>query len=183
MHGRYMHSMRMLAVAGITLITACDGSDPTAAPLFDPIPAQLSSVATRPLVVAITGHANPDFSLGPCNVINEEAGTGIGQHLGALSWTSEEVANFCVDPNDPERAEVTGAFTMTASNGDRITGTYVTVVLADFAAGTLTADGEFVITGGTGRFTEASGSGAVHVTGSLLPPFDVAGTFTGTITY
>jgi hypothetical protein len=25
--------------------------------------------------------------------------------------------------------------------------------------------------------------GAVHVTGSLLPPFDVAGTFAGTITY
>ena len=182
MRGRYVHSCRMLAVIGITLITACDGSAPTA-PLFEPMPAQLSSAATRPFVVAITGHANPDFSLGPCNVINEESGTGIGQHLGALSWASEEVANFCVDPNDPERAAVTGAFTMTASNGDQITGTYVTVVLADFAAGTLTADGEFVVTGGTGRFAEASGSGAVRVTGSLLPPFDVAGTFAGTITY
>jgi hypothetical protein len=88
-----------------------------------------------------------------------------------------------VDPNDPERAEVTGAFTMTASNGDQITGTCVTVVRADIAAGTLTADGEFVITGGTNSFAEASGSGAVHVTGSLLPPFDVAGAFAGTITY
>ena len=182
MRGHGAHLIWMSAAIGITLITACDGSDPTAAPLFEPIPAQLSA-ATRPLVVAITGHANPDFSLGPCNVVNEEAGTGIGQHLGALSWSSEEVANFCVDPNDPERAEVTGAFTMTASNGDLISGTYVTVVLADFAAGTLTADGEFVITGGTGRFAEASGSGAVHVTGSLLPPFDVAGTFVGTIAY
>ena len=180
MRGHGAHLIWMSAAIGITLTTACDGSVPA---MFEPIPAQMSSMATRPLAVAITGHANPDFSLGPCNVVNEEAGTGIGQHLGALSWTSEEVANFCVDPNDPERAEVTGAFTMTASNGDLVSGTYETVVLADFAAGTLTADGEFVITGGTGRFAEASGSGAVHVTGSLLPPFEVAGTFAGTIAY
>lgn len=183
MRGRYVHSIRALVVAGITLITACDGSDPTAAPLFEPMPAQPSAATSQPFVVVITGHANPDFSQGPCNVVNEEVGIGIGQHLGAMSWVSEEIANFCVDPNDPQRAEVTGAFTMTAANGDRITGTYVTDVLADFAAGTLTADGEFVIAGGTGRFAEASGSGAVRVTGSLLPPFDVAGTFAGTITY
>ena len=183
MRGHGAHWIRACAVIGITLITACDGTDPTAAPLFEPMPAQLSSAATRPLVVAIEGHANPDFSLGPCHVVNKESGTGIGQHLGTLSWVSEEVANFCVDPNDPQRAEVTGAFAMTASNGDQVSGTYVTVVHADFAAGTLSAHGEFILTGGTGRFAAASGSGAVNVTGSLLPPFDVAGTFEGTITY
>ena len=40
-----------------------------------------------------------------------------------------------------------------------------------------------MITGGTGRFANAGGAGTLSVTGSLLPPFDVAGRFTGTVSW
>ena len=105
------------------------------------------------------------------------------EHMGKVTWSSTEVANFCVDPSDPATALVTGTMIVTAANGDLVTQSYTTTVNADFGAGTLTATGNYVVTGGTGRFTGATGGGTVDVTGSLAPPFGVSGTFAGTIAY
>lgn len=159
------------------------GCEPSATPLLGPSSAHLQQAVARPFRFTLTGNADPDFSQGPCNVVNTESGTGVAQHLGRVTWASEEVVNFCVDPQDPSRAEVTGALVITAANGDQLRGTYLSIVDADFGAGTLTAQGEFVITGGTGRFSGASGSGSISVAGSLLPPFEVEGTFIGELVY
>jgi len=100
-----------------------------------------------------------------------------------VSWTSNEVANFCVDPSDPSLAAVTGTIVITAANGDQLTESYTSTVHADFAAGTLTATGDYQVAGGTGRFAGATGSGTLNVSGSLAPPFAVSGTYTGSIAY
>lgn len=180
MRDRDLPSGRWLSLVSLLLLFGCE---PSASSLLGPGSVNFQQVIARPFRFTLTGNANPDFSQGPCNVVNVETGTGVAQHLGRVTWVSEEIANFCIDPNDPSLAEVTGALVITAANGDQLTGTYTTLVDADFGAGILTANGDFVITGGTGRFTDASGSGTISVTGSLLPPFAVEGMFLGEIIY
>ena len=164
-------------------LPGCGEAGPAGPTLLEPVTAELSVVMERPFTFALTGYAAPDFSQGPCNVTNVESGAGNALHLGDVTWSSEETVDFCVDPDDPSLGRVTGAWTITAANGDRLDGTYQTVVRADFAAGTLSATGDYVVTGGDGRFVDAGGEGIVSVTGSLGPPFDVTGTFVGSIVY
>jgi hypothetical protein len=180
-----MYRKQASPVAGLVLFAVLFGAGCEAAPTAPGAPgaARFQPAAARPFMFILTGNANPDFSQGPCHVTNLESGTGIALHMGQVTWSSEEVANFCVDPDDPGRAEVTGAFVITAANGDRLTGSYLSVVAADFAAGTLTAQGDYMITGGTGRFAGATGGGTLSVAGGLAEPFELEGAFVGTIVY
>ena len=179
MPARSLTSMPTLALAAVLVITGCDRpAMPTA-----PSAVHLATSQVRPFRLTVEGNANPDFSQGPCNVVNTEAGTGKALHLGKVTWTSSEVANFCVDPSNPGKAAVTGTMVVTAANGDQLTISYQSTVQGDFAAGTLTVTGTWTITGGTGRFSDASGSGTLTAAGSLAPPFDIAGEFVGGITY
>jgi len=183
MRARQLASTLVVSLVGVVLNAGCENADPTAASPLEQTRAPLAAVVDLPFALSLVGHANPDFSQGPCNVRNVESGTGIALHLGAVEWSSEEAVSFCVDPADPGLGQVSGAVVITAANGDQLHGTYETVVHADFAANTLSATGSYVITGGTGRFANAGGAGTLSVTGSLLPPFDVAGRFTGTVSW
>ena len=60
---------------------------------------------------------------------------------------------------------------------------YQTVAHLDFGTNQVLAAGLYSITGGTGRFAGASGEGVLTAEGSLLPPFEVIGRFSGTIAY
>jgi hypothetical protein len=137
----------------------------------------------RPFRLTAEGNANPDFSQGPCNVLNTESGTGVALHLGKVTWTATEVASFCVDPANPGLGTASAQLVVTAANGDQLTASGRSTVQVDVAGGTLTITGRFTITGGTGRFAGASGGGTVTGGGSLLPPFAVATTFEGQISY
>ena len=95
-------------------------------------------------------------------------------------WDNEPGSNFCANP---EGAEIDGEFTITAWNGDKIQGTYHTLAHADTAANEIAAAGFFQITGGTGRFEEASGTGSIAAGGSLAPPFKFDGGLFGHITF
>jgi hypothetical protein len=90
------------------------------------------------------------------------SGTGEGQHFGRLTFEATELIDFRQfgDSAFPHpRAVVTdGEFTITAADGDTLTGTYDGVGLPDpdrpgFVNGTALAR----LTGGTGRFRCASG--------------------------
>src|SRR5215510_14649866 len=90
------------------------------------------------------------------------SGTGEGWHFGSLTFEATELIDFRQfgDPAFPNaRAMVTdGQFTITAANGDTLTGIYDGVGLPDparsgFVNGTALAR----LTGGTGRFRCASG--------------------------
>lgn len=141
---------------------------------------RLSASGSVPFSATLTGHANPTPTADPCVLSNTEGGSGTAVHMGAIAWASSETVNFC---SNPDGADVTGQFTFTAANGDELTGTYVTLAHPDFAAGIITFSGEWTITGGTGRFAGASGSGTLSGEGSLAPPFEVSATFLGRISY
>jgi len=173
-----------IAVAVLLIAAAgCERASPTESRLAASAAASLDRSPDVPFRLVLSGNANPDFSQGPCNVVNVESGTGVAEHLGNVTWASREVANFCVDPNNPSIASVSGTMVITAANGDQLVQTYTTTVNADFNAGTLVATGAYVVAGGTGRFSDATGGGAVNVSGSLAAPFGVSGTYTGSIAY
>ena len=90
------------------------------------------------------------------------SGTGTGRHFGRLTFAATERIDFRQfgDPAFPNaRAVVTdGAFTITAANGDTLTGTYDGVGLPDLARpGFVNGTALAQLTGGTGRFRCASG--------------------------
>ncbi len=177
------HPLHAAAVLLLIAGAACEPVLPTESPLSPASTARADRSPSVPFRLELTGNANPDFSQGPCNVTNTESGTGTAEHMGKVSWSSTEVANFCVDPANPATALVTGTMVIIAANGDQVTQSYTTTVNADFSAGTLKATGNYVVAGGTGRFAGATGGGTVDVNGSLAPPFGVSGTFAGEIAY
>jgi hypothetical protein len=80
---------------------------------------------------------------------------GQATHLGAYAYHSNECFNAAT-------GEYSGAFTMTAANGDMISGTYAGVVVS--VVGDLGFyEQDNVITAGTGRF--AGASGGFHLSG------------------
>ena len=105
MRHRHLH----VSLALLVIVAAgCDQALPTVSPLSAGSTHRRGDATALPFRLVLTGTANPDFSQGPCNVVNTESGTGVAEHLGRVTWTSTEVANFCVDPTDPALATVTG---------------------------------------------------------------------------
>lgn len=101
------------------------------------------------------------------------AGTGRATQLGAYAYT----ANECFDPLSGTFA---GAPTLTAANGDMIVGTYAGQVFATTDPNVITYEEELVISGGTGRFAEATGT--LHVTGlANLATLEYSQTLIGTV--
>lgn len=142
-------------------------------------PLSAASQQIRPFEVSIIGNANPiPHPEIPCVLLNTETGDVRGNHIGAGTWSSFETVDFCADP---AVGDVVGEFTLTAANGDQIFGIYSTVVLT--GDGTIAASGTYEITGGTGRFENATGTGTVDATGDFGPPFGVIGAMSGGISY
>ena len=142
----------------------------------------LSSVASAdppgaPFVLVLQGNANPTPTSDPCILTNTETGTGQSAALGAFTWESSEVVDLCANGN----ADIDGHFTLTAANGDKLSGTYRTSAHLDFQAGVITAVGRYKLTGGTGGFAGARGKGVTAATGSLAPPFAFDGGLFGSI--
>ena len=99
--------------------------------------------------------------------------------LGRFTWSDVEFVNFCTVPGG---VAVTATFTMTAANGDELSGEFTTT---GFPAedGSLVIHGTYQFTGGTGRFADATGSGDIDAVASLAPGLPFTGTLDGTIDY
>jgi len=124
----------------------------------------------------LEGFAAPVFN-GDGTISNTEAAVGQATHLGLFTWASQELAMF----TGPNTLHVVGSFTMTAANGDQVYGTYETIGTIDFETFVGTFVGPYVVTSGTGRFANATGSGTIVGVGNLLDPFEIVGSLTGTI--
>jgi hypothetical protein len=98
-------------------------------------------------------------------------GTGEATQLGRFKLTSD----FIVDSTT---ATAIGTATWTAANGDRIFTTTNGQAVVVFPVATITETS--AITGGTGRFAEASGSFVLHRSVNLLTLIS-SGSITGTI--
>ena len=80
-------------------------------------------------------------------------GSGNATHLGL--FTNSATIYFNPDPSDPTVVHPTGEGVFTAANGDNL---YIVVEDASMSLVTGVGGGTFRITGGTGRFANATGS-------------------------
>ena len=144
-------------------------------------PLSAANQQVRPFEVSIVGNANPvpDPAHPECVLLNTETGIIHGTHTGVGTWSSFETVDLC--SNGDGSGAVEGEFTLTAANGDQIFGTYTTLLLV--GDGAIAASGTYEITGGTGRFEDATGTGTIDATGDFGPPFGVIGQMSGGISY
>ena len=140
----------------------------------------LTAKGSRPFKASIHGFAAPAPTSDPCVLSNAETARVQATHLGRATMESNELVNMC---SNPEGADIDGEFSMTAGNGDQLFGTYQTLGHLDFPNDQVTFSGQFTITGGTGRFQDASGGGSIDGSGVLSPPFDVFAQMNGRISY
>lgn len=92
-------------------------------------------------------------------------GTGHALHLGSIAVEQDH----CVDLTGPDPLAFTeGRFTLTASSGDTLAGTYQGRLQPTVTPNLFYIDGTFLFTGGTGRFADASGGGAATGMTDLL---------------
>jgi hypothetical protein len=116
-------------------------------------PAAAAESTTRPFSGSLAGGAGqvPDASC-PFGVRTEVWGSGQVTHLGRTTMTASHCTQFLGAPE-------VGLQTFVAANGDRLELSYVLTsdpyVPAEGAV--LTLHGQTVVTGGTGRFADASG--------------------------
>jgi hypothetical protein len=94
----------------------------------------------------------PVLGCEPPNAGTTTAGTGVADFLGVITAAEE----YCLD----ESGAHTGSFTLTALSGDQLFGTLFNGQSFEGAEPSLfTITDQFLITGGTGIFTGATGSG------------------------
>lgn len=100
-------------------------------------------------------------------------GTGTGTHIGK--------STFVATVNAADFPLLTGTQTITAANGDLIYSTFSGSAAGPDENGTLLITNNNTITGGTGRFKDATGSFIANVIQTSSPKGTV--TFEGTICY
>jgi len=141
--------------------------------------AALANLAFGADEVPFRGSDRGGFQLpGPCPGSSLEQvvihGAGHASQLGAYTYTATE----CFDP-------VSGAFagssTLTAANGDTITGTYEGQVSGTADPNVIAYQEVLAVNGGTGRFAGARGTFLVTGVANLLT-LEYGQTLTGTVT-
>jgi hypothetical protein len=102
--------------------------------------------------------------------------TGMGhyEHLGATVFVAEATITGSAACGGFTTTEKD---TYTAANGDQVLSSATLTICPTSVAGVFQSSGTFTITGGTGRFADASGSGALHALVTFTSPS--SGTFSG----
>ena len=115
-----------------------------------------------PFNARLATHETLSFDGNVCALfVGTTTGAGTASHMGAVSL----MATDCITPNLPSFAFSNGKLTITAANGDELRASYsgTFVPLPNSIPFTLyTISGTFTVTGGTGRFSNATGSGYLH---------------------
>ena len=108
------------------------------------------------------------------------SGAGQASHLGRVTLTSTEILDLTASPGRLTVRD--GQMVMVAANGDELHWRYSGGGPLPDANGDSPITGTFVITGGTGRFADASGGGTVEGMASVVT--NIASlSYRGSITY
>lgn len=94
------------------------------------------------------------------------SGSGHASHLGKVTVSSTETLDFVTSPGSVVLHD--GLLVMTAANGDQLYWSYEGTGSPPDESGESALAGTFVITGGTGRFADATGGGAFEGTGNAV---------------
>ena len=103
-----------------------------------------------PFKGSIDGHLVTSPTLDPTILDGVAHAVGVGTQIGSFTKVTHDVIDLASET-------VTGSFTMTAANGDLLTGVYAGPFVFG-APGTFSWVLPTTITGGTGRFSGASGA-------------------------
>src|SRR6267143_1235689 len=154
------------------------------------IPAVLAVMVLAAFPAVFATHSTPfngsfsgSFALTSSGTKATITGSGVREHMGETSFAASSTitgpAASCEHGFTATEQE-----TFTAANGDKVF-TSSNDVLCPTSANTFQITGSWTITGGTGRFEDASGTGTFHALGVMTS--STSGTFsltaTGTITY
>jgi hypothetical protein len=107
--------------------------------------------------------------LPPCTIHAHASNFGNATHLGAFTGSGESFQDFC---EDPPNITYTGTFHWFAANGDELSGTFEGFLSPTGTPGVYDNHETSDVTGGTGRFTSATGhwesGGQIDVTAEPL---------------
>ena len=98
---------------------------------------------------------------------------------------SPRIGNFFLTTSETSQVQsggswtVSGTFTIDGKKGEVITGTFTAIAAAD-SEGFANSEGTYTITGGTGRYVNARGTGTITGRWRLEPPFEYRGALDGT---
>ena len=108
------------------------------------------------------------------------SGVGHASHLGRITLSTTETLDFVTSPGTLVIRD--GRLVMVAANGDELHWTYEGTGSLPDADGDSSLAGTFVISGGTGRFSDATGGGTFQGSGNAVT--GVASlSYRGTIAY
>jgi hypothetical protein len=160
---KYLTFFLMLA---LLVMAGCSNENPFEAQpqnvsLDNAAPASLAKKGTKQ--VTIKGNFETTFQFIPIVVVDGVPvivstpfhGTGRVSHLGKSTVSSSQTVDFTTVP-----PTLTGTDEFIAANGDKLYATHTGISGAPDAAGNVTFSGEYIFTGGTGKFTGANGSAA-----------------------
>jgi hypothetical protein len=136
-----------------------------------------SATAAQPFKGSFTlGEGTGEF-VPPSTVVVQVPGTGNATHLGRFTATFD----IQIDVSHETTQTSTGTLHLVAADGDRVFSTLVgtATVAGDIASIVETC----TITGGTGRFADATGSFVVERSTNLATGAAPPGSFDGTISY
>ena len=140
-----------------------------------------AGAAELPFKGRIDGSLVATPSPDPTIFLGEAHAIGHATHVGAFTKVTSDVINIAT-------GEVEGAFTMTAENGDQLKGEYSGFLAFGTTPGTFSWLLDATITGGTGRFLDATGEFVFIADGDYVLVNGVVNgkyteTFDGTISY
>ena len=129
-------------------------------------PPAATAATTTPFKSEITAQAS--FAETPVPGVLTLTGSGVGHasHLGNVTASTTETLDLVTSPGGVVIRD--GRMVMVAANGDELHWAYDGVGSLPDAQGVSTFSGTFLITGGTGRFADATGGGTLQGTGNSI---------------
>jgi hypothetical protein len=143
-------------------------------------PSVATAAITTPLRFDFTAQASFAETSVPGVFTVTTSGVGHASHLGRITVSTTETLDFVTSPGTLLVRD--GRLVMVAANGDELHWTYEGTGSLPDADGESVLTGTFVITGGTGRFSDASGGGTFGGSGNAVTGL-ASLSYRGTIAY